>query len=250
MSSRDIESKRTRAKKNIKTILQYPIFKEIADIITDETWHKTYLDMANGYFPISGLTIQDNRLIYRGRGQKKSKYEIEIPDNVVDAATAITEFLYDKLSINRGIEQVDIQDYLTKHMKDTLPDWGKLKRIQKIEIVIGYARKLRDENRLDNFIYENLKSTLVNAVEDYSLKNEDIVFNNGIIENIKSLSFDEKTKTFNIVRKKRTVKKSADRTISQSLLDRLKMVLYYCTSGGHPETATTNISSVNMDDEI
>lgn len=239
MTTRDTETKRSRPRKVLKTNLQYPIFKEMADLITDQIWNKTYLEMSNGHFPITGLWIQDNRLVYRSRGQKKNKFEVEIPDNAMEAIPIITDFLYEKLSINRGNNQVDIQNYLIEHMKDELPKWNKLKRLQKIDIVIRYAKQLKEKYNLETQTYNHLKNTLINAVEDYTLRNNDIIMEDGAIKNINSLTFDPENNYFKLTKFRKTNKKSIKIDENYNLLDRLKIVLMYSSNAQSLDTETS-----------
>lgn len=238
MTTRDAETKRTRSKRVAKTTLQYPIFKEMAELISDETWNKTYLDMSNGRFPISGLSIIDNHLVYRSRGQKKNKYELEIPNNVVDAIPIITEFLYEKLSVNRGLTQIDIQDYLAQHMKDEIPKWNKLKRIQKLDMLIRYAKEIKEKCNLSRSDYESLSTILINALEDSTLKADNIQIEEGVIVNIDCVDYDKTTKTFVLNKNRRppAQRKKSKTNTQYDLLDRFKMILFYSSTGHSPET--------------
>lgn len=181
-----MEAKRTKLKR--KTVKQkYPFFHDMAEAVDDPEWQETFKNMAVGKFPIAGLYMVDNCLVYKTTGRKKPEFEFQIPNDPKTGAESLMKLLYQRLGINRHDIGSNLLEYISQFTKVENYEWNRLKSTQQLLFVPNYIKRYKEANGLTNEQARQLQLVVEQAIIDKKLRKNDVVFENNRLLEVKPL---------------------------------------------------------------
>lgn len=181
-----MEAKRTKLKR--KTVKhKYPFFHDMAEAIDDPEWQETFKNMAVGKFPVAGLYMVENCLVYKTTGRKKPEFEFQIPNDPKAGAEALMKLLYQRLGINRHDIGSGLLEYISQYCKAENYEWNKLKATQQLLFVPKFVKQYKEEHGLSTEQARQLQLVVEQAIIDKRIRKNDVVFENNCLLEIKTL---------------------------------------------------------------
>lgn len=174
----------------IKRDIIYPIFLECCKF-TDSYWSQIFEELSYGKCPY-GSYINKNFLCCNFKG-KEFSYPIDITKTPENIYKEVYQLLHDKLGVSSNkqrldkIKNMEESDTNWKHKK-----WNNIKKKNIKDIIIeNYIIYNRKKFNLDNQNTFRLKNIITSAIIFKTITTKDINYNNGIIDSINGISFDE-----------------------------------------------------------
>lgn len=218
-SNGEHKDKEKRAKGfKIKKNVVNPIFEEMRKYNDDSFWDMFLLKASRDNFP-KGFSFGEDRLYY----SMKSKYNFDIKLDIEDPESSFSELRdfvadkgilseKDKIQMNEEREN-NIEDD-DEQVIDTWKDLGKLQT----NTLFSYIENLCHKYDLETKEQKQLESIIKIGISSGYLNNKNIVVENSFIKNIIPLTWDEKTRTFEIDTKNVRLKKTkAVKTVTSDL---------------------------------
>lgn len=175
--------------------MNYPIFHECANLTSDNYWKTIFDNLSNGKFP-PGIYISENSLCYGIKG-KDFRYPINdkdaqtIFDDLIDLFKTKLELLSNDDITEKKLEINNRNDKLDELIID---DWDYVSRknnklkssiLEKFVIDCKYNYNLSD----DEFL--SLHNHITTSITFGTIKNSDIIYNDGKIDKIIGIDFDK-----------------------------------------------------------
>jgi hypothetical protein len=190
-------SSKTKRSKNNKTLIN-PIFASCAEISTDPFWTSLFNSAAYGKFS-RGFMYKDGILTYK-RGNKF--HQLEVPESPRKAYHLCVNFFSKVAGIMSQTDQEKARRELEEQSRD-VPSlysctWADVKKKKKIKdmLIFMYIEELVKRYQLDEKQRLQLRSMINFGFNFGYFGNSNVVFENGRIEEIKGLQFNEETRLF------------------------------------------------------
>lgn len=177
----------------------YPIFELCAEKTKDPFWISIFNQAANGKFP-RGFMFKDNALTYK-KGTKIQRLDIAADPEI--AMRDIMEFLTKTAGIMSEIDQDKAKEEMEARIAENglslyRCQWSEIKKKIKNLLIDTYIQDLVLRYELNDKERIQLKSTInLGFVLGY-FQNNDIDFQNGRIQSINNLEYNEESRKFNI----------------------------------------------------
>ena len=177
-------------KRSTNTVSKYPIFIKLSERTDDPDWKSILLDAGKGKFP-KGFFYNGNNLVYRQNNKI-------IPINDKTTVNKFIDFVRECNGFRSRMDSEREKDIERERNQSVniITKWENInsKHIKK-QLVNEYIEKLKKRYGL-NVDESNRLSTLIhlNLTEDIIKKN--IVIENGKVEDIKTILWNESARTF------------------------------------------------------
>jgi len=192
-AKKDIGRKTTTRKRKKKIL--YPIFAECSKIATDPFWKDKFEKASYGKFP-RGFSYNKDYLIYK-RGTKNDS--VVVPGSPHEAYSVCVFFFQDTANIysdqdRRRIEEEEYQSQMLEQLKEKT--WAKTLKRQKEVLVEIYVQELREKYQLSITATQRLEDLINVGILFNHFNKDNIILEDGMIAEIKGLSYDPKNKSF------------------------------------------------------
>ena len=176
-----------------------PIFKECADMVTDQTWKTIFNEASFGKLP-RGFTYKDGYITHKIRN-KVTRIEISTDPEI--AINECLHFFKEKAGIMSQEDQKkakeDFEDYLLKSGALCPQRWSEIRKKKIKDVLIStFIAKLGKEIGLSSNEKADLRNKIYLGFILGCFGNDQVELDNGYIRNIAGLDFSQETRDFYI----------------------------------------------------
>lgn len=171
----------------MKKTIQYPIFISFLAFVNDPFWRFIYEDMAYSRCPY-GIYLQKNYLCCNIKN-KEFIYKLEENKDIEETYNDINSLLKNRLGLLSEKERIIQKDSVIK-LRNKKEDWINVKKkiIRETLLEQFVMDKSIQFNLSVNVIHKMLCLLIIGLIFK-TINSKDIIYNNGIIENINGFVF-------------------------------------------------------------
>lgn len=170
----------------------YEIFIKCCDYTEDIFWQSVFMDLSKGITPY-GVFITKDFLCCNFKG-KEFSYKIDVTKNSEILFNEVMNVLKNKfglLSIQEKVEKRKVFDNIKESMKTNKLSWTTIRKKNiKENIIEKYILDKKEKYNLSNKQIKYLNSIILSAINFKYLSNNEIVYEDNIIKEIKGITFD------------------------------------------------------------
>jgi hypothetical protein len=171
----------------MKKTIQYPIFIQFLAFINDPFWRFIYEDMAYGRCPY-GLYLQKNYLCSSIKN-KEFIYKFEENKTIEEVYSDINSLLKEKVGLLSEKERI-IQKESINRYKCKKDEWNHLKKkIIRETLLEQFVLQKSIQYQLSVGVIHKMLCLLIIGLIFKTINSKDIIYNNGIIENVNGFVF-------------------------------------------------------------
>jgi hypothetical protein len=177
----------------MKKEIIYPFFLECCQFIDDIFWENIFEDLAYGKPPYGTYISKD--FLCCNYKKKEFSYKIEKKQTSV-IYNEVFELLSKRLGLlspqDKLRKKKDFNDY-ENSIKDNIKTWSDIRKKNTKELLIElYITRMKNKYFLTSKQCEYLFSIIIIAIIFKVITSDDILFENGRINNIKGINFEKK----------------------------------------------------------
>ncbi len=177
--------KGTVKNKKIRTVkIIHPIFEDAAHYTTDKYWIESLKEASKNKFP-RGFKYSQPKLICR---IKNKQLQVDITTDPADVAKVYIEFLKNKGGIRSELDEERDKKYTDISLTTNYHCWNDIKKkTVRSDLINQYLQSLVTKHNLNLTQEKQLRTTVGIGLLKSHFTNDDIVFNNGYVRDIKGL---------------------------------------------------------------
>ncbi len=177
----------------------FPIFEECKHYTLDRCWIDTFSNFASNKFPPGVKYDPKHKILILRIG--KSTETITLPDEPEELFKLLMIVIKQKLGM-RSTRDLKIQQDAIEHLQQQRSnelehDFKKIKpKHLKDQLIMNYIMKLKSDYNLTPLEYSKTASIVQLAFQFKSITADDVVYEHGVILDIKGIVFNKKTRVF------------------------------------------------------
>lgn len=173
--------------------IEYPIFKQAAELTADPFWQSVFNNMALGTFPRSSKYV-NNMLTYK---IKSKTYNVTVDqENPASALEDVSFFLRTKAKMlsptDKLILSSQAKEQLARATEIEIDSWAKIRTVEhRKQLISRYVRDVAADLRLNEADIKRLEAYIVMGCTAGHFGPHNITVEGGVISNIKGYKWTE-----------------------------------------------------------
>lgn len=209
----------------------FPIFEECKSFTLDSFWRDKFTEFSCNHFP-PGMRFDAVRknLVLKIDG-KKAEFVSVNDNNPAELFQSMMYILRDKYDMRSSrdikVQKKSIEDAMKKHETDLNCEFKNIKpRSLKDRLIMNYISSLKLKYKLTDAEFNYLISVVQLGFQFKSLTTADVVYAEGVVSEIKGLTFDEKNRIFTTPQYTGTIPKSEKPSSADKFYSNLKKFIH------------------------
>lgn len=179
----------------------FPIFNKCKNFTLDPYWKDLFDDLSYNKFPSGFRYDPTNNCVIIKLGTKREM--ITVPSTPIELFQVLIKIFKEKLG-KRSTRDLQIQKEEITTMKSKIAinlncEWKKIKpKHAKQQILMDYITRLKVEHQMSATDAKKLLAMVQLGFQFHAIKPDDVIYENGVIKDIKGIKYDKKTNTWKV----------------------------------------------------